>query len=776
MMTINELMADAWDQYRRGELELTRRAVTEALRSEPLLAEGLYLHGVVALDQNDSSEAIRSFQLAVGQQPDNAGYHHALGEAWRMFGRSEAAVASLNEALRLDPKLVAAHHALGLVWLDDGQHRKAADCFSQAIALRPEYQRAHNNLGRALQVQGDLNSAAASFTEAVRLKPDDALAHNNLGTVLQALGRSDAALVSLQNAVRLKPDYPEAHVNLGNTLQALGNFTAAEASFREAIRLRPDYAKARLQLGVVLESLGRLAEAMAIYESLVDLNPDLGDAWERLGLVLMISSQWDRARMAFEKSAACSREPEDLNSNLIYAKQMLCDWSQREQNLRSLGAWVDRQLAAVGKGGVTPFFSIVFAWPPSRQLAIAKAASRDLSAKQETLRLELAARPQTKPSGRLRVGYLSGDFYDHAVSHLAQGLFALHDRQKFEIFGYSFGPDDRSHYRQRIQRTCEHFIDVRDLRNSELARRIVADRIDILVDMMGFSGITRFEVMASRPAPVQVSWLSYPGTTGADFIDYVFGDHCVTPPESVADFCEQLVRLPHSYLITDHEQPVSNAAGRRQDHGLPDDGIVFASINNCYKFEPLIFDIWMRILNQVNGSVLWLKTGGGTMETNLRREAHVRGVSPDRIVFTRGILPKPDHLARLRLADLFLDTHFYNAHTTAVDALWVGLPVLTCPGKTFAARVGASLLNAIGLPELIASDLTAYEQLAVRLARQPHELQALRDKLAAHRTTWPLFDTPRFTKNLESAYRTMWDIHAAGQQPRGFEVQDEATV
>ncbi len=523
----------------------------------------------------------------------------------------------------------------------------------------------------------------------------------------------------------------------------------------------------------MLESQGQPAEAMAIFESLVHLKPDFGDAWERLALLLMAGNQWDRARMAMEKSVTYSAEPESLRANLIYAKQMLCDWSQRDDDLRSLGEWVDRRLAAGGTGGVTPFFAIVFAWPPSRQLAIATAASRELAGKQEALRHELAARRQPRSPGRLRIGYLSGDFYDHAVSHLAQGLFALHDRQTFEIFGYSFGPDDGSCYRDRIQRTCEHFIDVRDLRNRELARRIAADGIDILVEMMGFSGVTRFEVLASRAAPVQVSWLSYPGSTGADFIDYVLGDHCVTPPESGADFSEQLVRLPHSYLITDHEQPISIAAGRRRDHGLPDDGFVFACINNCYKFEPVIFDVWMRILKQVTASVLWLKTGGATMETNLRREAQARGVSPDRIVFTRGILTKPDHLARLRLADLFLDTHFYNAHTTAADALWAGLPVLTCPGETFAARVAASLLTAIGLPELITSDLVEYEQLAVRLAHQPGELQSLRDKLAAHRTTWPLFDTPRFTKNLERAYHTMWEIHAAGQQPRGFEVRED---
>jgi len=349
-------------------------------------------------------------------------------------------------------------------------------------------------------------------------------------------------------------------------------------------------------------------------------------------------------------------------------------------------------------------------------------------------------------------------------------MFALHDRREFEISCYSFGPDDGSAYRQRIERDCEHFVDVRDLRTRELARRIAADRIDILVEMMGFSGYTRLEVLAARPAPVQVSWLAYPSTTGADFIDYLVGDRFITPPESAADFSERLVRLPHSYLITDREQPIASTPARRRDHGLPEETIVFACINNAYKFEPEIFGVWMRILSQVPGSVLWLKSGGPTMEANLGREALVRGVSPDRLRFARNNLPKPDHLARLRLADLFLDTHVYNAHTTAVDALWAGLPVLSCPGATFASRVGAGLLEAVGLPELIVPDLDQYEHLAVELAADRGRLTQLRARLAANRGTCPLFDTPRFVRNLEQGFRAVWALHEAGEKPRAIDI------
>jgi predicted O-linked N-acetylglucosamine transferase (SPINDLY family) len=450
---------------------------------------------------------------------------------------------------------------------------------------------------------------------------------------------------------------------------------------------------------------------------------------------------------------------------------MLCDWSTLAENRERLWTQAAARIDRGETGGLPPFFSIVLSWPAQRQLVLARAEARSLTARHAKLRQNVDIFHRADGSnGRLRIGYLSGDFYDHAVSHLAQSLFGLHDRRQFEIFTYSYAPDDASSYRRRIQTESEHYVDVSAHTVKDLAKRIAADGIQILVDMMGYSGHSRLEVMSLRPAPVQASWLSYPGTTGAEFIDYLVGDRIVTPPERAADFSEKLVLLPHCYLITDHEQPISATSARRGDYGLPDRGFVFCSLNNSYKFEPEIFGVWMRILAQVAESVLWLTSGGATMEANLRREAESCGVDPARLIFVRGTLPKSEHLARVRLADLFLDTHLYNAHTTACDALWAGLPVFTCPGDTFASRVAASLLTAIGLPELIAADFDRYEQMAVQFANHPAALQLLRAKLAAHRTTWPLFDTPRFVRNLERAFIGMWQNYEAGRPPREFEV------
>ena len=764
----NELYARAVEAYSAGDIVAAGAACRAALDADQHHADASFLLGVIAVDQQRFEDARVAFARARTLRPGDARFLHGYGEACRSLGRLEEATEVLREAVRIDPNLAAAHNALGIIALDAGDIDDAVARLTAGIKARPDYARLHLNLGRALQVGQDVEAAIDCYREALRLDPRYTIALNNLGAALHAQGKVAEAVVPLRRAIEITPNYPEAHFNLGNVLAAADDPAAALAAYQEAVRLRPDYFKARLQAGIALDALGRRAEAMAVFESLVQAHPDSREACERLSLLLMVSNQWDRVRHVLKPLAIPGTAP---HNNLVYAKQMLCDWGNRAADIDALGALVDTRLAAGNLSGVPPFYSIVFAWSPTRQLEIARAESRGLSAKHESLRQELAARRPPRPPGRLRIGYLSGDFYDHAVSHLAQGMFAQHDRHEFEVYGYSYGPADGSRYRWRIEQEIEHFVDVRDMRIGDVARRIAADRVDILVDMMGFSGYTRFEAMAARPAPVQMSWLAYPGTTGANFIDYVIGDRFTTPVENAADFSEQLLRLPHSYLITDHGQPVATAS-RRRDYGLPETGFVFACINNAYKFEPEIFGAWMRILSQVPGSVLWLKSGGPTMEDNLRRESRHRGVSPERLLFIRENIPKPDHLARLRLADLFLDTHAYNAHTTAVDALWAGLPVLTWPGSTFASRVGASLLAAAELPELIASGLDHYERLAVAMAEAPAEMARLRDTLARNRGTCPLFDTPRFVRNLERGYRAAWAIHEAGERPRSIDVSE----
>jgi predicted O-linked N-acetylglucosamine transferase (SPINDLY family) len=371
---------------------------------------------------------------------------------------------------------------------------------------------------------------------------------------------------------------------------------------------------------------------------------------------------------------------------------------------------------------------------------------------------------------RIRVGYVSGDLREHPVAVLAAGLFEHHDKTRFETIAISFGAFDPDRMTARLKGTFERFIDVRGRGDREIAALLRDLEIDIAVDLNGFTGDARPNIFAARPAPVQVNYLGYAGTLGSNYWDYIVADETVIPAASQGDYAEKVVYLPGSFMPNDDSRKISTATPSRTQAGLPEHGFVFCCFNNSYKFTPDVFDIWMRLLHQVEGSVLWLSASNESATQNLRLEAGQRGISPERLIFASRVASNEDHLARLRLGDLFLDTLYYNAHTTACDALWAGLPVLTHPGLTFASRVAGSLLNAVGLPELMAPSLEDYEALALKLAREPERLAAIKDRLVRQRATYPLFDTARFTRQMEAAYRTMWERAQRGEPPKSFAV------
>jgi protein O-GlcNAc transferase len=771
MSTLDELHTRALRYYQAGEHGQAEQVCATILQREPLNADAIHLLGAVALETG-TPRAVALLHHATLLRPANAAFHHALGEAYRTRGDRAEAIKCFREALRCDPALAAAHHGLGQTLLDQGDLDEALTSIRQSVALQPNQPRAQLNLGRALSLRGDLPGAAACFTEAVRLKPDYAIAHNNLGAVLHSQQKYSEAISALRRALQLQPNYPEAHFNLGNALHAIGE-PAAVPCYAEAIRLRPDYLKAHCQMAVALAAQGRTDEAVLSLKTALRLKPDSLEALEQLGYILLQPARWEESLPVFQQVLARQPDHAEVFACLVRVHELLCDWRTREADFDRLRRDVEQRLADGRRPAVLPFNTMTQPWSPVKHLAVARSYSEDFVRRVAALRGSTSFTFPRSRDGRLRIGYICGAFHNHALMHLMQGLFGLHDRNDFEVFAYSYGPDDDSSYRHRVKRDCDHFRDVAALSTADAARCIHADGVHILVDLMGYTGGAREEIVALRPAPIQVSWIGYAGSMGAPFLDYFIGDAVVTPPDLAEAFSERIVQMPHCYLINDHAQEIAAAAPRRTDYGLPENGFVFTSFNNSYKYEPRIFGIWMRVLQKTPDAVLWLYSGGATMERNLWREAAARGVSTEQIVFAKH-QPKSQHLARLRLADLFLDTHYVNAHTGASDALWTGLPVLTCPGETFASRVAASLLTNVGLPELIATDLDEYERRAVHLACHPEELRRLRERLAANRTVWPLFDTPRFTRNLERAYRAMWDVYAAGQPPRRIEVTEPA--
>jgi predicted O-linked N-acetylglucosamine transferase (SPINDLY family) len=578
---------------------------------------------------------------------------------------------------------------------------------------------------------GRLQEAEDCFRRLLTLQPRDAEALFHLGALLQKRVRLDEAAAMFKRALEVTPQDYHLWMRLGAILVA--KFTdrslgEAEACFRKAGALRPDEAEAHAALAHACMLQERPAEALASLVQAQRLDP---------------------------RAVA-------LQADLLHEMQRQCDWSR----LAELSALVLRGALEPAERPAPPFCLLSIGSTPRQQIACARRYAQSVAGPLEAERRRLAfqSRPGAKP--RLRIGYLSPEFHAHATAYLAAEIFELHDRARFEAIAYSYGPEDGSAIRARLKRAIPRFTDITSLPDAEAAAAIHADGVDILVDLKGYTFRARTAIVALRPAPLQVSFLGYPGTMGADFIDYLVGDRVVTPPARAGDYAEKLVILPDCYQPNDRQRRVGRTPPRAA-LGLPDIGFVFCCFNQSFKILPEVFDVWMRLLTAVPGSVLWLLASPAA--DNLRREAAARGVDPARLVFAAQ-QPLAEHLGRIPAADLFLDTFPYTAHTTASDALWTGLPLVTCAGETFASRVAASLLTAMGFPELVTRSLADYEALALRLAQAPAELLTLRDRLQRNRARAPLFDTPRYVRNLEAAYEAMWAACSAGQPPRQIEL------
>ncbi|VVB43180.1 hypothetical protein RHAL1_00593 [Beijerinckiaceae bacterium RH AL1] len=704
--------------------------------------------------------AEHGYRALLAIDPSQAMVWSNLAAVLHETGRNAEALQACREALRRVPDHLNAQLNLATAQQSLGDFAAAASTFEAILTRHPQRADLRASLAFALERCERGDEAVAIYDRLLEANPHDVKLWKAKAEAAQRLRRRPEAIAAFAEVVRLKPDDPSALSSLGilRAMHSIDNdLDDAAALCIKAAMLEPSSGPIVNNLGVVLNMRGEWENALLVLRELVAQQPTFAPAHSNIGSILSSRSRYDEAQDAFEEALRLDPDLSSAKIELTKIRRHLCDWTTADADARTI-----RGMAGDG----TNFMIVLMAVSASgaEQLAYARSAMAGYQGR----RPRRAMAPVE--SRRLRIGYISADFRDHPIGHLMPDVIRYHDRERFEVFGYSLGAAEMVPLRARFAAAFDHFIDLDKISDADAATRIVRDQIDILIDITGPTAGSRFDILAERPAPVQVSFLGLPGTSGSDAYDYIVADHFLVPDGSQRFFSEAVVRLPHCYQPSDTARAPLAPLPSRAQCGLPEQGFVFCSFNSPVKITPEMFDVWMRLLHAVDGSVLWLYCKADRAKRNLLARAAERGIAPERIVFAPALAFEP-YLTRMTLADLFLDTHPYAAGATCNDVLWVGVPVVTCVGETYVSRMAGSLLSTLGLDDLVTTSLEAYERIALRLARDPEALRAVRDRLAAARADSPLFDMPRFTRHLEAAYAGMAATASDGREPAAFDVE-----
>ena len=757
MAVLTQAVAD----YRQQRWPKAEQGCMKVLKLSPDHFDALNLLGIIAINTQRFDDATKWFDRALAVNANDPQVQCNSGAALHELGRYDEALIRYDRALALQPAYPQALCNRALTRQSLGHNELALSDLDSAINVEPFFALAWHHRGRVLHQLSQFESALRSFDTAIMQGHDTIEAHFLRAASLQSMREPASAAQGYAKVIERDPMHLAALNNRGVVLQEIRQFEAAIASYDRSLAIDPEQAQTHCNRGAALAELGRFAAAIADFDRTIALSPGHAEAHNNRASALRECHRLDEALADYLRARDFGFSPDWLDGAIAGLRGQLCDWQSRQEEVQGL---IDK--LAQGLPAITPFALLPFvdSLPLQRRAA-------ELWVAQECLpRDRLDAIARAPRSGKIKIGYFSGDFFEHATTQLAVRLFESHDRSQFEIIGFSFGPLIHDAMHQRVRASFDRFFEVQSLGDAQVALLAREQHLDVAVDMKGYTRDSRPTIFAHRAATVQVSYLGYPGTSGAPFIDYLIADPTLVPQGSLDGYSEKIVYLPDSYQVNDALRPISDRAWSKQESGLPADAFVFCCFNNNYKISPESFDSWMRILREVPGSVLWLLEDHPIAASNLRKEAMARGVDPDRLIFA-GRVPAADHLARHRLADLCLDTFVYNAHTTASDALWAGVPILTCIGNSFAARVAASLLTALELPELIASSAQQFENMAIELATRGDRLDRLKEALRRQRESAPLFNTERFTRHLEDAYVQMVDRDCSGLAPDHIRVK-----
>jgi protein O-GlcNAc transferase len=700
--------------------------------------------GVKAHKAGQMQEASRLYSAIIKAQPKHPDANHNMGVLAVSAGKNELAVQFFRTALEVNPRTAQFWHSYidALIKLERLIDSKAALDLAKSYGANGDGFR---------QLEQRLNEA----NKALSIKRDEANAYFNMGITLQKQSKLDDAIEAYKKALAINPEYVDAYNNLGNAFNALGKLGKAIMAYKKAISINPDYASAYYNMGDALQEQYKFEEAIKAYKKAISIQPDYVEAYYNMGNILVDQSKLEVAIGAYINALAIRPDYELIRAQKLYQQAKTCNWSSIAEDVNLIP-----ELGTLKKH-VPPFALLSLEDAPQRHLVRSKIYTK---ANYPQKALPPKALPSQKPK-RIRIGYFSTDFKEHPVAYLIAKVLKKHNRDQFEIFGYSIHGSSSCAMRQRLEKSFDSFTDVQNMSDKDIAFKARRDNIDIAVDLNGYTKDARTGIFAYRAAPIQINYLGYPGSTGSDFMDYIIADQYLIPPENQKYFSERQLFLPNTYMPTDNSRELSKKKITRSDMGLPEDAFVICCFNNNYKISSTEFDIWMRLLNKVENSVLWLRQSNQFSHVNIKNEAQKRNIESSRLIFAEKI-PMDEHLARQRLADLFVDTFSFNAHTTAAEALWAGLPVVTKIGQGFSARVAGSLLNAVGLPELVTKTEKAYEALILELIKNPSKLTKIKEKLANNRLTHPLFNTELYTKHLENGYQQAYQNYFDGNLPQ----------
>jgi protein O-GlcNAc transferase len=629
-------------------------------------------------------------------------------------------VNTLKRKIALKPDNAEFYCELGWLYRKNGQQNKALQCFHKAVSLKPNLVFASINIGLILSGLLKLNDAVRVLEKALLQTPNDFSLLNNLGVIYRDQGKLLEAAKCFQKAQILQAGSFAVCFNLANTLREMKQYKAARTQYQMAAKLNSD-------------------------DYLVFIG---------LGQVHMDLCQYDLAVNCFKKALKIRPDNEMALSNLVNGLMFVCDWSELEKWNQQLDQATQSAIKLKRNPEEMPFLNLSRHANPKLNLAVAKAWSKKIETGVSYIKSDLRLDVLPMRKSKITIGYLSNNFKNHPTSHLIHPIFSLHNRKIFNVFCYSYGENDNSNYRVKIERECDNFVDLRQYGDEDAARHICYDQVDILIDLSGYLNGARPEICAIRPAPIQIRWLGMAGSSGAKFYDYLLADRIVIPEHETRYYTEKIIYLPNCYQINSNDALINSTKKEKKEYGLPDEGFIFAAFHTAYKIDANTFDIWMRILKQVPKSVLWLMPGSQLAERNLKNAAACQGVEPCRLIMAKKI-PKDEHLSRLQQADLILDTITINGAITTSDAIKVGVPVLTMKGKHFASRMAASILTAVGLTELIVDTQKKYEKFAIILAVNPEKLNLLRIKLSQNLIKMPLFQIKRFVQDLEEIYLSL---------------------